>query len=242
MTLNARTIEGVISQARKAWHRLGVNENAAAEMAEELAADLTAAALDGKDVSAYIGGDVDSLAASWAVERGLFFPQPRLKETALAAAKGAALPALAATAFWFIGWSGALDPSYESLVTTPGGVRWEIRKSPDPGLPLMWVGWGMCALSAFFMVRRAVATRLQRLLAPAHEATVRALTIAFPLIILAGALIVGAIQFLAPYTLGDYFALILGLPAGLVGMIATVAAGSALVHHRTYRRTEAQAM
>ncbi|MFD8546914.1 hypothetical protein [Streptomyces sp. NPDC059649] len=225
-------VEDAISQATKTWRRLGVDEEAAQEMAEELAADLDAAALDGRDVSAYIGGDVDSLAGSWAVERGLLSPHPRSKETAAAAAKGAAVPALAATIFWWVGWSGVFDSSYESLVTTlGGGVRVDVRHYPDPGIPVMWVGWVVCVLAAFFMVRRAVAGRLDRLLAPAREATVRTLAKALPLIILAAALIAGAIGFLTRH-LFEYYALI-GLPIGLVGMLATVAAGAALVRHRT---------
>lgn len=224
--------EDAISQATKTWRRLGVDEEAAQEMAEELAADLDAVALDGRDVRAYLGGDVDALAGSWAVERGLLSPHPRLKETAVAAAKGAALPALAATIFWFVGWSGVFDSSYESLVTTlDGGVRVDVRHYPDPGIPVMWVGWGVCAVAAFFMVRRAVAAQLRRLLAPADEATVRTLTKALPLIILAAALVASAIGFLAPYMFG-YFEII-GLPIGLVGMLATIAAGAALVRHRT---------
>ncbi|MFI6764128.1 hypothetical protein [Streptomyces sp. NPDC050355] len=51
----------------EAWRRLGGDGDAAAEMAEELAADLTAAARDGRDPGAYIGDDVDALATSWAV-------------------------------------------------------------------------------------------------------------------------------------------------------------------------------
>ncbi|MFE0187291.1 hypothetical protein [Streptomyces sp. NPDC058989] len=224
-------VEDAISQATKAWRRLGVDEETAQEMAEELAADLDAAVLDGRDVRAYVGGDVAVLAGSWAVERGLLSPHPRLKETAAAAAKGAALPALAATIFWFVGWAGVFDSSYESLVTTlGGGVRVDVRHYPDPGIPVMWVGWGVCMLAAFFMVRRSVAAQLERLLAPAREATVRALAKTLPLVILAAALVAGAIGFLAPYLFGYYA--IIGLPIGLVGMLATVAAGAALVRHR----------
>ncbi|MFK0238948.1 hypothetical protein [Streptomyces vinaceus] len=225
------TVETATHQARRTWRHLGVEEDTAEEMAEELSADLLAAASDGRSVADYIGGDIETLATSWAVERGLLSPHRRLKETAAAAVKGAALPALASTIVWWVGWSHLLDCSSESFVTTLQGSVSEVRKCPNAGIPVMWVGWLLCMPAAFFMIRRAVASRLQRLLAPAREATVQALTKALPLIILAAALISGAIGFLASHLFG-YFAIV-GGPIALAGMLATAAAGTALVRHRT---------
>ncbi|WP_181160309.1 hypothetical protein [Streptomyces solincola] len=42
----------------------------------ELSADLSAAARDDRDPSAYMGGDVERFAASRAIERGLITPHP----------------------------------------------------------------------------------------------------------------------------------------------------------------------
>ncbi|MEW1749112.1 hypothetical protein [Streptomyces angustmyceticus] len=69
------TVEDAIHEAMETWRRLGLEPDTTDEMAEELAADLTAAAFDGRSVTDYIGGDIDALATSWAIERGLL-PTP----------------------------------------------------------------------------------------------------------------------------------------------------------------------
>ncbi|MEU9120535.1 hypothetical protein AB0C96_11840 [Streptomyces sp. NPDC048506] len=227
------TVEDAIHQATEVWRRLGIEPGAADEMAEELAADLTAAAFDGRSPADYIGGDIEALATSWAVERGLVPEHRRLKETAFAAATGAALPALAALLFWWMGTSHLFDPSSESLTTTlDGHVLRDVRKFPDPGVPLMWVGWVACLATAFFFVRRAVAESLQRPLDPARDATMRALTKALPVILVAAALLGWAIGVFGAYVVG-YFQLLFTIPIALVGMIGAVAAGAAWVRHRT---------
>ncbi|GAB7035822.1 hypothetical protein AB0G35_29640 [Streptomyces sp. NPDC021749] len=227
------TVEDAIHQATETWHHLGVNGKTADEMAEELAADLTAAAADGRSVTDYIGGDVEALATSWAVERGLLPAHRRLKETAFAAATGAALPAFAALLFWWINTSHLLDPSSESLTTTlDGRVLREVHRYPNPGVPLMWLGWVVCLLAAFLFVRRAVNETLQRPRDPARDATMRALTKTLPLILLAAALVACAIGVFGAYVIG-YYQLLFTVPVALAGMIGTVAAGAAWVRHRT---------
>ncbi|WP_181160311.1 hypothetical protein [Streptomyces solincola] len=229
-----RTVDSILSQAITTWSRLGVDSTAAAEMVEELGADLSAAAFDGRDVGSYVGDDVEAFAASWAVERGLITPQPRLKETAVAAVKGAALPALAATALWFMGLAHMLDRSTYSFATTAGGgTRVEIHKYPDPSLPVMWFGLAVCAVAAFFTVRRAVDMELGRLLASGREATVRGLGKTLPLIFLVAALVPTAVSFVPPHMLDGYYVIIVSLPIGLISMIASIAGGAALVRHRT---------
>lgn len=227
------TVEDAIHQAVETWRRLGVDEGAAAEMAEELAADLTAAAADGRSATDYIGGDIEGLATSWAVERGLLPVHRRLKETAFAAATAAALPALGAVAFWWAGMPGGLlDSNSESLTTQYGRTVWEVHRSPNPGVPLMWMGWVVCLLTAFLFVRRAVGESLTRPLDPARDATMRALAKALPLILLAAALVATAIGVFGAYVVG-YFQLLFTIPVALGGMIGTVAAGAAWVRHRT---------
>ncbi|QHC21013.1 DUF3180 family protein [Streptomyces sp. GS7] len=101
-------------------------------------------------------------------------------------------------------WSDFLDPSGESAVTTlDGNVLREVRGSPDPGVPLMWVGWVVmwvgwvaCLIIAFFFVRRAVDESPRRPLDPAHDATLRALAEALPVILVAAALVGWAIGIL----------------------------------------------
>ncbi|MFB7629506.1 hypothetical protein ACFC0M_00945 [Streptomyces sp. NPDC056149] len=213
------TVENAISQAMKTWHRLGVDEEAAQEMAEELAADLTAAVADGRSVSAYVGGDVDALVTSWAVEHGLLPVQHRrLKETGAAAAKGAAVPALAAVFFCLVSMSHLLDPCALDCRTTTDA-------------PWMWVGWVLCAAVGYWLVLRAVSRRLERHQAAGREATRRALTRTLPVIVMAAALIGGGIGLLFSVILG-YFQIFALLPA-LASMPAAVAVGAAWVRHCT---------
>ncbi|MFF8309533.1 hypothetical protein [Streptomyces lydicus] len=227
------TVDDAIHRASETWRRLGVAQGTAEEMAEELAADLTAASSDGRSVTDYLGGDVEALATSWADERGLLPVRRHLKETAVAAAQGAALPALAALAFWWVSWSHLLDPSSESMTTTlDGHAVWEVRKFSDPGVPLMWVGWAACLLAAFLLVRRAVRMTLQYHRATAAEATVPALTKALPVILVAAAGLGVAIGFFGSYVVGD-FQLLFTVPVAPAGMTGAVAAGAAWIRHRT---------
>ncbi|WP_411139168.1 hypothetical protein [Streptomyces sp. C10] len=228
------TVEDAIHQAMETWRRLGIEQDATDEMAEELAADLTAAASDGRSVTDYIGGDIDALATSWAVERGLLPTGPRLKETAAAAVRGAAIPAVVAVILWWAGMPGGLlDRDSESMTTQlKGPPVWEVHHYPNPGIPLMWVGWTMCLLAAFFWVRSTVAAELQRQHDPAREVTMRALTKALPLILLAAALLGTAINSLGDYAF-PYFQTIVTVLIAPVAMIGTVAAGAAWVRDRT---------
>ncbi|GFE15274.1 hypothetical protein Sgleb_33210 [Streptomyces glebosus] len=227
------TVDDAIHTATETWRRLGVEEATAEEMAEELAADLTAASSDGRSVADYMGGDVEALATSWADERGLVPARPHLKETAVAAAQGAALPALAALAFWYVSWSHLLDPSGTSMATTlDGNVEWEIRQFPNPGVPLMWVGLPLCVVAAFFLIRRAVRGTLQYHHAPVIEATMQALTKTLPVILAAAALLAVGIGYFGDYLVG-YFQLLFTIPMALAGMIGAVAAGAAWVRNRT---------
>ncbi|MFD5396240.1 hypothetical protein ACFWJW_18715 [Streptomyces sp. NPDC127097] len=227
------TVDDAIHTATETWHRLGVEQATAEEMAEELAADLTAASSDGRSVADYIGGDVKALATSWAAERGLLPVRRHLKETAVAAAQGAALPALAALVLWYVYWSHLLDPSGESVVTTlDGQVVREVRRFSDPGVPLMWVGLPVCVLAAFFLIRRAVRGTLQYHHASAVDATVQALTKALPVILGAAAVVAVALGYFADLVIGNY-QLLFTAPMALAGMIGAVAAGAAWVRSRT---------
>ncbi|MFI0785693.1 hypothetical protein ACH4Q6_08870 [Streptomyces lydicus] len=227
------TVDDAIHQATETWRRLSVEQDTADEMAEELAADLTAAASDGRSVADYIGGDVEALATSWADERGLLPAHRYLKETAVAAAQGAVLPALAALAVWYVCWSHLLDPSGASLTTMPGGhVLSEVRTFPNPGVPVMWVGLPVCALAAFFLIRRAVHGTLRHHGAPAREATVRALTKALPVLLVAAAGLGVAIGIFGASVVG-YYQLLFTAPFAPAVMTGAVAAGAAWVRHRT---------
>lgn len=233
------TVEDAIHTATETWRRLGVEGDAAGEMAEELAADLAAAASDGRPVADYLGGDIEAVATSWADERGLLPARRHLKETAVAAAQGAALPALAALVLWWVCWSHLLDPSSESLVTTADGhVLREVRKFANPGVPLMWVGLPLCVVAAFFLVRRAVHGTLEHHAAPAHEATVRTLTKVLPALLAAAALVGTATGLFGTYVVGEY-QILFTAPFAPATMLATIAAGAAWVRHRTCPRMTA---
>ncbi|MCF3173791.1 hypothetical protein IPZ61_10755 [Streptomyces sioyaensis] len=227
------TVDDAIHTATETWRRLGVEQAAADEMAEELAADLAAASADGRSVADYMGGDVEALATSWADERGLLPVRPHLKETAVAAAQGAVLPALAALAFWYVSWSHLLDPSGASVTTSlHGHVAAEMHQFPNAGVPLMWVGLPLCVVAAFFLVRRAVRETLQHHHAPVIDATMQTLTKALPVILAAAAALAVAIGFFGSYVVG-YFQLLFTVPVALAGMIGAVAAGAAWVRNRT---------
>ncbi|MGA5560298.1 hypothetical protein ACPCUV_03805 [Streptomyces platensis] len=226
------TVDDAIHTATKTWRRLGIEEATAEEMAEELAADLTAASSDGRSVADYMGGNVEALATSWANERGLVPVRPHLKETAVAAAQGAALPALAALVFWFVNVSHLLDPSSEYMRTTLDGQVWEIRHFPNPGVPVMWVGLPLCVVAAFFLIRRAVRGTLQYHHAPAIEATMRTLTKALPVILAAAAVLAVAIGYFGDRVIGTY-QLVFIAPMAPAAMIGAVAAGAAWVRNRT---------
>ncbi|MFE1174376.1 hypothetical protein [Streptomyces sp. NPDC058773] len=226
------TVEDAIHQVMETWRRLGIEQDATDEMAEELAADLTAAAFDGRSVTDYIGGDVDALATSWAAERGLLPTRPNLKETATAAARGAALPAVVAVILWWAGTPGGLlDRDSEAMTTQLHGPPvWEVHHYPNPGTPLMWVGWAVCLVAAFFLIRRAVAAKLRH--DPAREKTTRALAKALPLILLAATLLGTAINLLGAYAF-PYFQAIATVLVAPVAMTGAVAAAAAWVHDRT---------
>jgi len=228
------TVEDAIHEAMETWRRLGLEPDTTDEMAEELAADLTAAAFDGRSVTDYIGGDIDALATSWAVERGLLPTRPYLKETALAAAKGAALPAVAAVVLWLAGTPGGLlDRNSELMLTQPDGPPLvEVHHYPNPGVPLMWVGWAVCLVGAFFLIRRTVATKLRAQHDPAHEETLRAVTKALPLLLLAAALAATGLNFMGAYAF-EYFQGIVNVLVGPFAMVGVVAAGTAWVRDRT---------
>ncbi|SOE11762.1 hypothetical protein SAMN06272775_2745 [Streptomyces sp. 2323.1] len=227
------TVDDAILTATETWRRLGVEQAAADEMAEELAADLAAASADGRSVADYMGGDVEALATSWADERGLVPVRRHLKETAVAAAQGAVLPALAALAFWYVNWSHLLDPSGEAMTTTlDGHVVREIRRSPNVGVPLMWVGLPLCVVAAFFLIRRAVRETLRHHRASMIEATVQTLAKALPVIFAVAAVLAVAIGYFGDFAIG-YFQLFFTVPMALAGMVGTVAAGAAWVRNRT---------
>ncbi|MEV0965375.1 MULTISPECIES: hypothetical protein [unclassified Streptomyces] len=238
--MSAQVIQDITSQARKTWRRLGVDEGTASEMAEELTADLTAAALDGQDARSYIAGDVEVLATSWAVERGLVASRRRLKETALAAANGAALPALAAMAFWWVGWSRVLDCSFESVATMPDGSLQQAQQvCSNAGVPLMWAGWVVCLFAAFFTIRLSVARALRRHLDPAREATVRSLTRSLPAILATAASLGWAVgvpwvAYLDAHDFGfGYYKLMYLLPVVPIVMVGAVVSGACWTRHRT---------
>ncbi|MEU9485391.1 hypothetical protein AB0D83_17230 [Streptomyces decoyicus] len=228
------TVEDAIHQAMETWHRLGVEQDAADEMAEELAADLTAADIDGRSVTDYIGGDIDALATSWAVERGLLPTGPHLKKTAAAAARGTAVPAVVAILLWWAGMPGGLLDSDSEAMTTQmhGPPVWEVHHYPNPGTPLMWVGWAVCLLGAFFWIRSTVAAELRRRHDPARAVTMRAMTKALPLILLVAALLGTAINFLGAYAF-PYFQVIVTVLIAPVAMLGAVAAGAAWVRDRS---------
>ena len=68
-----------VEQCRREWKRLGVSDPVAAEMATDLASDLSEAEADGVSAEELLGSsafDPASFAATWAAERGVIAPKP----------------------------------------------------------------------------------------------------------------------------------------------------------------------
>lgn len=80
--------EKIVRQCRRAWRRIGVSREDAAEMAAELRGDLAAAEEDGRDPQSYVGGDPAGFARAWASERGAVPVRPRVGRLVTAAVLG----------------------------------------------------------------------------------------------------------------------------------------------------------
>ncbi|WP_157610280.1 hypothetical protein [Spirillospora albida] len=80
--------EKIVRRCRRAWRRIGVSRDDAADMAAELTADLEAAEADGRDAQSYVGGDPAGFARAWASERGVVPLRPRIGRLVTAAVLG----------------------------------------------------------------------------------------------------------------------------------------------------------
>ncbi|MHB8060192.1 MAG: hypothetical protein ACYDHO_05100, partial [Gaiellaceae bacterium] len=78
----------VLAACRHTWRRLGVRRADARAMADELEADLVAAASDGTSVGTYVGYDLRGFAFEWASARGFIRTRLALVSTALVSIVG----------------------------------------------------------------------------------------------------------------------------------------------------------
>ncbi|GAA5023007.1 hypothetical protein GCM10025734_79770 [Kitasatospora paranensis] len=161
----------MLAQARRTWRRLGVPRQAAGEMAEELAADLAAAAADGRSAAEYVGGDAVALARTWAAARGLVRPRMTLLPVAAAAVLGA-LPGGFTGLFWAFA-PGSAFPSFLLGHPTAAGAL------PQPA----WAAVALYLASAaagYAGSLAAVSAVLRHRADPCRRPTVRALAAALP--------------------------------------------------------------
>ena len=168
----------VLRQCRRTWRRLGVPKPVAREMAEELEADLGAAAADGVDPADFVGDDARSFATAWARERGAVEPRLLLARTVIVAAIGLVPGTI-------VGLFGAYGLSSDAVAEILGSEHqvapnhWEMIYDPPGWLILGLYGAG--AVFAYAGAVCAVAALLRWRQDPALERTVRALLVALPL-------------------------------------------------------------
>jgi hypothetical protein len=142
-------------------------------MAEEPAADLAAAAADGRSAAEYVGGDAVGPARTWAAARGLVRPRTTLVPVAAAAVLGA-LPGGFTGLFWAFA-PGSAFPSF--LLGHPAAAgaaplpAWAVIALYLASAPAGYAG-SLAAVSALLRHR---ADRCRR-------STVRALAAALPVV------------------------------------------------------------
>ncbi|MFI8992484.1 hypothetical protein [Streptomyces sp. NPDC053542] len=178
-----------VGQARRVWRRLGVPEQAAQEMAEELSADLAAAAADGRTAEDYVGGDIAALARTWAAERGLIRSRKRVGRVIAATVLGALPGAFMALFFVF-----APTSRFAEFAFAPASPldNWAVRAvSVGPTGSQIWLGMSvpvmlalylLSALAAYAGSLAAVSAVLRHSADPHRRRTVKAIALAVPLI------------------------------------------------------------
>jgi len=175
----------VIARCRKTWRRLGVPNEAAASMAEELTADLASAEHDGVTPMSYVGGDPDGFARAWASARGVVRPHWRVASTTtvalLAVVPAAAmmlLIPLAITSPWFI---NIVQPNNPTLYCPPQYAGACGDAYLDFPVWLVWLACGLALLAGYAFVLLAVSAWLRRCADPARIATTKLLAVTLPL-------------------------------------------------------------
>ena len=165
----------VVAQARRPWRRLGVAPDVEDELAAELRGDIDAAAEDGVDAMALVGGDPDAFARSWASARGAVRPRWRLGSTATAALlgmiPGAAILVvvpLAMTSSWFIAMA---------VPNNPSATYWL------PPAPLVAAVYGLGLVAIYSGALLAASAWLRRHGDPARPRTLRLLAMWLPVIL-----------------------------------------------------------
>lgn len=178
-------MDSVIRECRRTWHRLGVDDEQARAMADELAADLADARSDGVLPVAFVGGDPAGFARAWASARGAVRPRYRILSTT-AVALVAMLPAafvamfvpLASTSWWFI---QIVQPRNQSLFCdTPislGGCAQPMLED----IGVFWAGgYALAASVAWCGALLGASAWLRRVADSARTRTLRALAVALP--------------------------------------------------------------
>jgi hypothetical protein len=170
-------VKAILDECRRTWRRLGVPRAVRQEMAEELEADLAAAAADGVRPEDFVAGDVRVFAEAWARERGAVKPRLLLGSTVAAAVIGL-VPGAVFGLFAAYGMSSdAFAQTFGSEIRV-GENHYEMYYEPPPWLLLGLYGLG--AVFAYAGAVCAVAAALRWRGDQALKRTVRALVTALP--------------------------------------------------------------
>jgi len=168
----------VLRTCRRTWQRLGVERQAAADLAAELEADLEAAAAEEIPSVKYVGGDARAFAAQWATARGLIRPRLRVA-TCTAVAVVGAIPGVSFGLFAAYGLSSA---AIGDLIGSP--VRVGETSFVETYTPPEWLILALYALAFVFAYAGAVAAVagfLRWRMDPLGRETTRLLAVALPL-------------------------------------------------------------
>ena len=129
-----------VDQCRQEWRRLGVPDPLAAEMAADLASDLTEAEAEGVSAEEYLGRsffDPRSFAASWAAERGIIPPPASPGNAGRRSLVLVAFTALAAITLIVAAMLLLTDkPSVSLVASTPSGRHVSVTPTGPGGQAL----------------------------------------------------------------------------------------------------------
>lgn len=222
--------DDVLGIAERTWRRLGVPAGTRAELRAELAADLDAAAADGRSALDYVGGDPAGVARLWAAERGVVRARPLLARTT-AAAVVATLPGAAFGLLLVVGPSSIFlndllltEQGQQMVNPLQGSYSLTYAVVPPGWLVPVW--YLLAALAAYGGALAAVSAVLQQAGDVARRPTLRALVRTLPV-----AAVLATVGGMLVASAGDYAysgRLLLGVCATVLAVVAGAVLGTRL--------------
>lgn len=166
----------VLRDCKGKWRRLGVRAEVSAEMAEELQAELIAAAADGVPAMAFVGGDPAGFAHAWASARGVVRGRRRLMRICVGAFVGA-MPGALTGLFVAYGVSSTEFARLFQDRTMASGIGDSNLSLPTWLVLLLYL---MSGLLSYLGALAAVSVALRRVDDPERPMTVRRLRLGLP--------------------------------------------------------------